>query len=180
MSFECAVRIDGDRGHNPKQGDTTYLRVLTFCEPHQEAFEELVIHRQLLMEVTSAQVGRTEIGKMFADLARTPRLAAETPPRRRDMRYEATVYFFRCERYIKIGYSIDPIKRLRAIRSGDGTKAPDGINSALTVLLNTETGGFDRERELHAQFAHLRHTGEWFTEAPELTEYIESLSEAAA
>jgi hypothetical protein len=48
------------------------------------------------------------------------------------------------------------------------------------VLLATEPGGFERERELHAQFAHLRHTGEWFTEAPELAEYIDALAKEQA
>lgn len=87
------------------------------------------------------------------------------------------VYFFRCGPYIKIGYSIDPLRRLREIRTGIGTKVPDDIDRTRTVLVQTEPGGRNRERDLHKQFKHLHHWGEWFTEAPELTEYIESLSE---
>jgi len=90
------------------------------------------------------------------------------------------VYFMRCGPYIKIGYSVDPHTRLNQLRNGDKTKCPDGIDRKAIVLVKTEPGGRDREYELHQQFKHLHHWGEWFTEAPELTAYIESLSERAA
>lgn len=90
-----------------------------------------------------------------------------------------TVYFIRCEQYIKIGVSHDALTRLNQIRKG-GTSFPRRLDIASSVLITTEPGGFEREKELHAKFSHLRHTGEWFTEAPELTEYIESLSERSA
>ena len=94
------------------------------------------------------------------------------------MRDEASVYFIRCERYVKIGYAIHPHRRLKQLQATDGTKYPAGMKCSTAALIQTEPGGFNRERHLHQQFKHLRHTGEWFTEAPELTEYIESLSEA--
>lgn len=109
-----------------------------------------------------------------------PRDPAPPTEPRQDRRRDATVYMLRCEGFVKIGYSVDPHVRLRQIRSMDGTKYPAGLNCSTTELLATECGGIDRERELHQRFAHLRHTGEWFTEAPELTEYIESLSEVSA
>ena len=87
------------------------------------------------------------------------------------------VYFFRCGPYIKIGYSIDPTRRLREIRTGIGTKVPDDIDRARTVLVQTEPGGRSRERDLHQRFKHLHHWGEWFTEAPELTDYINALDQ---
>jgi hypothetical protein len=179
MSFQCSVTHDGKHCENDEQGDAVYLGFLTFCAPHQSAFEDVVLERGLLTEISAARYHRSDLGKSMAEARRNPR-PMEPAPTLRDMRYEATVYFFRCGRYIKIGYSIDPLKRLRAIRAGDGTRAPDEIDSALAVLVQTEPGGFGRERDLHAKFSHLRHTGEWFTEAPELTQYIESLSEAAA
>lgn len=92
----------------------------------------------------------------------------------------AVAYFIRCGKYIKIGASASPLHRLATIQHTGGVLTPDGLNLKDCELITTEPGGFDREKELHAQFAHLRHTGEWFTEAPELTEYIESLTERSA
>lgn len=100
-------------------------------------------------------------------------------PRHLQERPVGPVYFFRCGPYIKIGYSVQPERRLGQIRWGDGTKMPAGVDKESTVLLKTEPGGRGREYELHQQFKHLHHWGEWFTEAPELTEYIESLGAAA-
>jgi hypothetical protein len=92
-------------------------------------------------------------------------------------RKEQTVYFIRCQQFVKIGISKNPAARLLQIRRGGGSHFPRLLDVETSELVTTEVGGRKREQELHAQFAHLRHTGEWFTEAPELTEYIESLSE---
>jgi hypothetical protein len=97
--------------------------------------------------------------------------------RRKEQTY---TYFMRCGRFVKIGASLDPLFRLNSIRRTGGILAPSGLDLSNTDLIATEMGGFERERELHARFSHLRHTGEWFTEAPELTEYIESLSREVA
>lgn len=91
-----------------------------------------------------------------------------------------TVYFIRCQQYVKIGISKNPATRLQQIRRGGGSHFPRLLDVETSELITTEPGGLDRERELHAKFSHLRHTGEWFTEAPELTDYIESLSERQA
>ncbi|UUG70005.1 hypothetical protein SEA_ZUCKER_46 [Arthrobacter phage Zucker] len=91
-----------------------------------------------------------------------------------------TVYFIRCEQYVKIGISLNPSNRLNQIRKGGGSLFPRRMDVESAEIVATEPGGFDREKELHEQFAHLRHTGEWFTEAPELSQYIDSLSEVAA
>lgn len=90
-----------------------------------------------------------------------------------------TVYFIRCQQYVKIGISMNPATRLQQIRRGGGSHFPRLLDVETAELVTTEPGGFEREKELHAKFAHLRHTGEWFTEAPELTEYIASLDVAA-
>ncbi|WP_336715396.1 GIY-YIG nuclease family protein [Arthrobacter sp. USHLN218] len=97
---------------------------------------------------------------------------------RNERRKAATlVYFMRCDAYIKIGVSTSPRYRLEQIRKAGGVLAPHGIDLQRTELITSATGGYPRERALHAKFAHLRHTGEWFTEAPELTEYIDNLKE---
>ena len=91
-----------------------------------------------------------------------------------------TVYFIRCEQYVKIGISYDPASRLHQIKSSGGSLIPKRMDFTQAAIIATEPGGFDREQELHAKFAHLRDRGEWFIEAPELTEYIESLSKELA
>jgi hypothetical protein len=175
MSFECAAVIEGQRCRGEEQGDTVYLEALTFCAPHQEAFEDLVTSKKLLLEIASARMCRTDWGKAAMEATRNPQ-PRKPIPERRDMRAEATVYFIRCEGYIKIGYAIAPHKRLRQLQATDGTKYPEGINCSTAALIQTEPGGFDRERELHSKFSHLRHTGEWFTESKELTDYIKGLA----
>lgn len=90
-----------------------------------------------------------------------------------------TVYFIRCEEYVKIGISKNVTARLHQIRKGGGSLFPRLLDVETSELIATEPGGLNRERELHQRFAHLRHTGEWFTEAPELTEYIDGLDIAA-
>lgn len=92
-------------------------------------------------------------------------------------RHITRVYFVRCEGYVKIGASSDPDARLRQIRkSGGGSFFPRRLDIGASELIATEPGGLDREKDLHAKFSHLRHTGEWFTEAPELTDYIKGLA----
>lgn len=90
-------------------------------------------------------------------------------------RAASLAYFIRCGGYVKIGVSTSPLYRLETIRKTGGVLAPYLLDLSGAELIATEPGGFDREKELHKQFAHLRHTGEWFTESPELTAYIESL-----
>jgi len=91
-----------------------------------------------------------------------------------------TVYFIRCQQYVKIGISMNPAARLQQIRRGGGSHFPRLLDVETAELIATEPGGLDRERELHKKFHKLRHTGEWFTETPRLTRYIESLERWAA
>lgn len=172
MSFECAVFADGFRCQSEQRGDTTYLGSLTFCLEHQLAFEDLVSVKVLAQEVASAKLQRF-FGPALVESLTTPAqiMSTPTPP--------AEVYFMRCDSFVKIGASRAPVRRLKQIRSADGTKFPEGLNCLSTALIATERGGFEREKELHKQFRHLRHTGEWFTETPELTDYINALDAAA-
>lgn len=86
------------------------------------------------------------------------------------------VYFIRCGQFVKIGVSKNPHTRLKQVRKANGGFAfPAGLDIEKSRLIATELGSFQRERELHAKFSHLRHTGEWFTETPELTSYITAL-----
>ena len=100
----------------------------------------------------------------------------------RNARHKASAlaYFIQCGRYIKIGASASPLQRLETIRTTGGVLAPPGLNLSRCKLLATEPGGFDRERELHEQFQHLRHTGEWFIAKEELTNYIDQIEKEKA
>src|SRR5665213_1992906 len=54
---------------------------------------------------------------------------------------------------IKIGTTQSLIKRLKSISL---------LNPFELQLLLTMDGGYEREAQLHQQFKHLRHHGEWF------------------
>lgn len=164
MTFECAVAVKGSRCDDKTPGDTTYLGGVTFCREHQRSFEGLVDSGQLLREVNAARLNR-----MFYDdgAAQSSRDAIKSLRNKR-----AYVYFIRCGGYVKIGASRSPDIRLEAIRAVGGVRTPFMLDLSGAELVATEPGGFKREKELHAQFKHLRHTGEWFTESPELARYI--------
>lgn len=171
MSFQCQAIVNGENCANKEASDHTYLGFLVLCVEHQFALEESHRDNRFANEMASVLMERA-FGHIFKDWKPVPE---KTLTERRE---SATVYFMRCGSFYKIGYSEHPTYRLDQIRKADGTRAPDGLDLSATQLISTEPGGFPRERELHRKFAHLRHTGEWFIEAPELTEYIDSLKEA--
>lgn len=72
---------------------------------------------------------------------------------------DGTVYMLRCGGYVKIGWTSDLTKRMRAYQ-------PD------SVLMATMPGTRKDETRLHKRFAHLRtHGREWYSIAPQITEY---------
>ena len=97
-----------------------------------------------------------------------------------DKRSAALVYFIKAGRKIKIGQSLNPHRRLKAIQGGYSTKTPRTLDTSNARLVATEPGGQAREFELHQQFAHLRVEGEWFQHADELRDYIDSLGQQQA
>ena len=83
----------------------------------------------------------------------------------------------RCERYVKIGYSSDPTRRVHSFRTyGEGAwtiKVPDDIEDAPPTILATIFGGRSVERELHNRFASARDAGERFRLSdPELRQFV--------
>lgn len=144
-----------------------------------------IITREIEREIDTTNSRRVANLQARVDIAELRVAGLEPDPKPFDIEdYEArrkaqTVYFIRCEQYLKIGISYEPTIRLNQIRKGGGSLFPKRMDVTAAELVATEPGGFDREKELHAKFARLRHTGEWFTEAPELTEYIDSLTKAA-
>jgi hypothetical protein len=73
---------------------------------------------------------------------------------------DSFVYFIQRERLIKIGFSVDPVKRAGALNA---------------VVLATIPGERHVERATHLRFAHLRQYGEWFEPGPDLLAYINEL-----
>jgi hypothetical protein len=74
------------------------------------------------------------------------------------------VYFIRREsdNAIKIGTTVDLAKRADSLAKAYGALQMLGVHS----------GGYEKEKELHAQFRHLRIAREWFTEDEVLLSYI--------
>lgn len=91
------------------------------------------------------------------------------------------VYYIQCGMFVKIGTSINPYNRRKQLESGNGGKAqrPD-IWVGETILLASEIGSVYHEAQRHAQFAHLRHRGEWFYLTEELADHIEAVQFAEA
>jgi hypothetical protein len=190
MSYDrqCVAAVQDVRGEVKRCGrssmppaDPMYLTLIPVCSWHiMKATHQFAARIEGELETLKRDVaghecdGERAVQKHLSEsldqhLARTER-----------WRESSRAYFIRCGAYIKIGASQSPTGRAETIRHTGGVLAPYLLDLSGAELIATEPGGFNRERELHAKFSHLRHTGEWFTESPELTQYIESLSEAAA
>lgn len=75
------------------------------------------------------------------------------------------IYFLKANDRVKIGYSHDPSDRVPSIQ----TLSPYELEVLLVI-----DGTQDEEQQLHAQFASLRRSGEWF----KLDEHIKNFVEA--
>lgn len=68
---------------------------------------------------------------------------------------------------IKIGWSVDPDRRLRDLRVAHATRSRLRLLAAIP-------GHRKLERELHERFAPCRGEGEWFAPVPELLAFLKS------
>lgn len=118
-----------------------------------------------LMEVQ--EEGR-RIEERFEQVRRE-REAELTPPRKLGPFPPCYVYAIRRRdtREVKLGVSIEPARRLRAIQTAHG---------APLEMVIVGVGGATVEQEIHRRFAAHRKLGEWFHEAPEITAWIEASS----
>lgn len=78
------------------------------------------------------------------------------------------VYFIRDGKYIKIGVSADPWRRLAGFQTAHHSKLE---------LLAVMPGGGDLEAGLHRSFASHLKQGEWFEENPALLAFIEMVKQ---
>lgn len=89
------------------------------------------------------------------------------------MSRKGLVYFFECDDFIKIGFSVNPESRLRQIQvSGNGTAAPQNMNTREAKIITAAPGTRKDEMALHDRFAATRDEGEWFKKSAELTDYV--------
>ena len=65
---------------------------------------------------------------------------------------------------LKIGISIDPVKRRRTLETAQGGRIE---------LLKIISGGRNIERKLHDKFSNYRKDGEWFEYSSEILDYFE-------
>lgn len=77
------------------------------------------------------------------------------------------IYFIRSGEYVKIGYSDNPLGRLRQVQTGNPIEAE---------LLAVCPGGKDDEAAIHGAFQQHRVSGEWFRATPRLDALIEKVS----
>lgn len=152
--------------------------MLPLCQQHLEDItKEITKPQQRRIAELEAELNksRDEVSKELLSEWSERRQAVEA--KAQEARYERSrVYFMRCGKFIKIGTSTNVHDRLAAIQKSGGVLMPSGLEYQHTELVTVIHGDLHREKGLHKKFAHLRHTGEWFTETPELTEYIEGLA----
>lgn len=74
------------------------------------------------------------------------------------------IYFVRAGSYVKIGYAIDPRKRIPELAVG---------NPVDLVVLGVMPGEASDERILHRKFSEHRVRGEWFYLRSEIARFVE-------
>ena len=79
-----------------------------------------------------------------------------------------SVYFAQCEGFIKIGHAKNVKRRLKDIE----TLLPFTLTVLHAVPCASKAEAVQYEAELHAQFALLRHRGEWFAHEGRLRDYL--------
>lgn len=86
-----------------------------------------------------------------------------------------SVYFAQVGRYIKVGYSANPERRVRNLfKSTTRYGAPRDIDGKTPrKLLGHVPGELSEEHAAHAALADFRVMGEWFLDEPEVRDYIQ-------
>lgn len=95
----------------------------------------------------------------------------ESGSNNKDYEEKLVVYFIRISnKFIKIGYSVDPQKRLKELQTGSPTKLH--LQHVIPGCTKTEAG-------LHEMFSHIKAKGEWFKYTEEMKWFIRTLRESA-
>lgn len=94
----------------------------------------------------------------------------EKSKRRRKLR-ESLIYVWKCEAFVKIGFTTDPASRLHCA----ATASPFEIIPVCTFV-----GRKDDERRLHLFFSQHRHRGEWFRDEGSVASFLRAMQNAVA
>ena len=81
------------------------------------------------------------------------------------------VYFARIGQYVKVGFSVNPERRVKNIRHG--CSVPTDLDLAAPVeLLKVVPGGPEVENAAHWALTEFHEFGEWFRADPEVLEAV--------
>lgn len=126
------------------------------------------IPREILMKAARAQMRGETLTIALADQwiqeLRDPSPPEPTRRTHYDRQPDSLVYYLRFGPFVKIGTTTNLHQRMQAIPHDE--------------LLATEPGGRDVERQRHAEFRALRHTGEWFHYRDALRAHVETVRAA--
>lgn len=88
------------------------------------------------------------------------------------------VYIIAADGFVKIGHSVNPELRLKALKSqSDLTLRPAKINQENMKLLKVVKGGYNLEQMLHHMCVRSRVTGEWYKHDSFVAEIIDRLDD---
>ncbi|MBP5918696.1 GIY-YIG nuclease family protein [Streptomyces sp. LBUM 1486] len=133
---------------------------LRFCPEHQEKAAVLLAHT-----AGAAKVRELEEGLGLSPASWNRKYGYGVTPVPTNTHHAPLIYFARRDALIKIGWTSQIHKRMRALQG---------------QVLATEPGDIVRERQLHRRFTHLLARGrEWFHPEPDLISYINDLREAS-
>ncbi len=123
---------------------------------HEKAYgEEAEIEGRAATRSGPTENDRTRAGVSVVPLRGLPKGTGER------MTESGYVYFIetKCGRFVKIGYSIDPHRRIGEL----GTLRPSAFDAHILGFI---PGTKATEQWLHSQFQQERDNGEWFTLSP--------------
>ncbi|MBA9003676.1 GIY-YIG nuclease family protein [Thermomonospora cellulosilytica] len=117
---------------------------------------------------------RTETRRERERLHAEAEARREAAEQKRAELFPPLVYFVERDGFVKIGYTTNLDKRIKAISKG--SCLIEGMTVGPVRLLATiPDAGLDDEKQLHRRFAHLRVGGEWFRPDADLRAYIAAL-----
>lgn len=118
------------------------------CNAHSPDYPICRRHRLKVYQEVSAEIEHIKTGVMNVDALPETR--------------QPSVYFVRYRDRVKIGYSIDPMTRIKA----------HPFDEILAIVPGDRTA----EKQAHAAFAHLRENGEWFRAEDDLLEFARGIA----
>jgi hypothetical protein len=129
------------------------------------------LHEIIMENLASGKITEDEASRHLSKIGVVPNrhVQAEINQPNTDHANQGYIYFVLAVEVgrIKIGYTATPERRIHALH----TSSPFQLETIKII-----EGTSKEERALHRRFSHLRVHREWFTDSPELREYISSLS----